>query len=105
MVGPVPLNPFRRTIIVDAGDRYYQGTFTWFPTRVSFDERPTPKNDDLPAVDSARRNERIQSILVWSRFPVWQVREAPEGVEVSLRDMRFRGVDRGGFSTTVFIPR
>ncbi|HEY0874424.1 MAG TPA: metal-dependent hydrolase [Vicinamibacterales bacterium] len=105
MVGPVPLNPFRRTIIVDAGDRYYQGSFAWLPTRLSFDDRPTPKNDHLPAVDGARQNERVQGILVWSRFPAWEVRDVPEGTEVRLRDMRFRGVDRGGFSATVLIPR
>jgi inner membrane protein len=104
MVGPVPLNPFRRSIIVDAGDRYYQGAFAWLPTRVSFDDRPTPKNDDLAAVDSARADDRVQGILVWSRFPAWEVREATEGIEVRLRDMRFRGVDRGGFSATVLIP-
>lgn len=105
MVGPAPLNPLRRTIIVDAGDRYYQGTFTWLPARVSFDHRPTYKNDTLPAVIEARRNERVQGILVWSRFPVWQIRDLGEGVEVHLRDMRFRGIERGGFSATVLVPR
>ena len=105
MVGPVPLNPFRRNIIVDAGDRYYLGAFSWLPTRVSFDDRATPKNNDLPAVDSARRNEKVQGILVWSRFPAWEVRQVPEGIEVHLHDMRFRGLDRGGFSATVLVPR
>ena len=104
MVGPVPLNPFRRNIIVDAGDRYYQGAFTWFPTGVSFDDEPTLKNEGLPAVREARLNGRVQGILVWSRFPAWEVREVGEGIEVRLRDMRFRGVDRGGFSATVLIP-
>ena len=105
MVGPVPLNPLRRTIIVDAGDRYHQGTFTWLPARVSFDDRPTMKNDTLPAVIEARKNERVQGILLWSRFPAWQTREVAEGIEVRLRDMRFRGIDRGGFSATVLVPR
>jgi hypothetical protein len=105
MVGPVPANPFRRSIIVDAGDRYYQGTFTWFPTRVSFDDRGTLKNDTLPEVDIARRDERIQGILVWSRFPAWEVREVEDGVEVNLRDMRFRGIGRGGFTATVLVHR
>jgi inner membrane protein len=105
MVGPVPANPFRRSIIVDAGDRYYQGTFTWFPTRVSFDDRGTLKNDTLPEVDIARRDERIQGILVWSRVPAWEVREVEDGVEVNLRDMRFRGIGRGGFTATVLVHR
>ena len=36
MVGPAPITPFRKSIIVDAGDRYVEGRFTWLPTSVSF---------------------------------------------------------------------
>lgn len=104
MVGPVPLNPFRRSIIIDTGDRYFTGRFEWLPARVEFDEHATLKNDWLPAVAAAREDPTIRGILVWSRFPVWQAREVPEGLEVRLRDMRFRGIDRGGFSATVIVP-
>jgi hypothetical protein len=104
MVGPVPLNPFRRTIIVDAGDRYFTGRFEWLPTRVSFDDEATLENDWLPEVAVARRDERVRGILIWSRFPVWETRAVPGGTEVRLRDMRFRGIDRGGFGATVVVP-
>jgi inner membrane protein len=103
MVGPVPLNPFHKSIIVDAGDEYYLGTFEWFPTRVSFDPTPTPKNDRLPAVAAARADPDVQGILVWSRFPAWTIRETPGGTEVQLRDMRFRGFDRGGFTARTVV--
>jgi hypothetical protein len=103
MVGPVAVNPFRKSIIVDAGDAYYQGSFEWFPSRVTFDPAPTPKNDDLPAVAAARADPRVQGILVWSRFPAWTVREIQGGTEVRLRDMRFRGIDRGGFTATTVV--
>lgn len=105
MVGPVPLNPFRRTIIVDAGDRYFTGRFDWFPTRVAFDEEATLENDWLPAVAEARQDAKVRGILIWARFPAWQTRQVPGGVEVRLRDMRFRGIDRGGFSATMTVPR
>jgi inner membrane protein len=105
MVGPVPLTPFRRTIIVDAGDRYFQGSLRWFPTRVSFERDATPKNDQLPEVAAARRDPAVRGILVWSRFPVWETREADGGREVRLRDMRFRGIDRGGFTATTVVSR
>lgn len=105
MVGPVPLNPFRRTVIIDTGDRYFRGRFDWFPARVTFGDEATLKNDWLPAVAQARQDERIRGILIWSRFPVWQTREIPGAVEVTLRDMRFRDLDRGGFSATVTVPR
>ena len=105
MVGPVPLNPLRRTVIIDAGDRYFTGRFDWLPTQVTFDEVATEKNDRLPAVAAARQDKRVRGILVWARFPAWQTREVPGGVEVRLQDMRFRGLDRGGFSATVIVPR
>jgi inner membrane protein len=105
MVGPVPLNPFRRNIIIDAGDRYFTGRFEWLPVRVAFGEEATLKNDWLRAVVHARQNARVQGIMIWARFPVWEARDVPGGTEVHLRDMRFRGLDRGGFAATVTVPR
>ena len=104
MVGPVPLNPFRRAIIVDAGDRYFEGRFTWMPTRVSFGERATLKNDWLPEITTARSDPRVRGILIWARFPFWETREVPGGTEVRIRDMRFRGIGRGGFTATTVVP-
>lgn len=103
MVGPVPVNPFRKSIIVDAGDAYFQGTFHWWPAEVTFDPTPTPKNADLPAVAAARADPDVQGILVWSRFPAWTTRSTPAGTEVRLSDMRFRGIDRGGFTATTVV--
>src|SRR4051794_18865505 len=39
MVGPIAVTPLRRSVIIDAGDRYATGVFTWFPTEVRFDPR------------------------------------------------------------------
>jgi inner membrane protein len=33
MVGPVPINPFSRAVIIDAGEYYERGSFEWWPTR------------------------------------------------------------------------
>lgn len=103
MVGPVPVNPLRKAVIVDAGDRYVTGTFTWLPRRVSFDPRPIPKNDTLPAVAAARADAKVQGILVWSRFPIWRVQDVQKGTEVTVGDLRFPGVARGGFSATAIV--
>jgi inner membrane protein len=105
MVGPVPVNPFCREIIVDAGDRYVEGAFRWMPTRVEFDDRATLKNDEQPGVERARQDPAIAGILVWSRFPAWETREVPGGLEVRLRDMRFRRISRGGFTAATIVPR
>jgi inner membrane protein len=105
MVGPVPFNPFHRAIIVDTGDRYFEGSFRWMPARATFGETATLKNDWLPEVARARGDRRVGGILVWARFPVWETRDVPAGVEVRLRDMRFRGIGRGGFTATTVVPQ
>jgi inner membrane protein len=107
MVGPVPANPFIRTVIVDAGDRYETGTLSWWPATVTFDPTAIPKNDRHPAVAAARAQSRgIQEFLVWSRFPFWRVMPAGAGAHVIAGDTRFMSrAARFEASTTVAIAR
>ena len=102
MVGPVPVTPFRRTVIVDAGDRYETGTFTAMPPRVTFDADIVRKNEDDPRVMRAREAPHIRAFLVWSRFPFWTLEPTRGGTLVSVGDMRFGG--RGGFVQRVVVP-
>lgn len=102
MVGPVPVTPLRRDIIVDAGDHYERGAFAW-PARVVFDPALVPKNDQDPRVARAREAPNVQAFLVWSRFPFWTFDPVPGGTRVTVADMRFGG--RGsGFQQTVVVP-
>ena len=90
MVGPVPINPLRKTIIVDAGDRYLRGTFAWYPRDLRFDPRDVPKNDRSPLVERARQQEPdFNAILVWSRFPYWRFEPDATTTTVLLNDLRF----------------
>jgi hypothetical protein len=90
MVGPQPLTPFTRTVIVDAGDRYETATFSWWGAAVTFDPQAVPKNDGHPAVAAARQQSQdIRDLLVWSRFPFWIVQDTRAGTRVFLADMRF----------------
>jgi inner membrane protein len=103
MVGPLPVTPLQRAVIVDAGDHYDSGTFTWWPTRVTFDAAPVPKNDARPEVASAREAPNVRAFLVWSRFPYWTLEPAPGGTRVTVADMRFMA---GGvrFSASTVVP-
>jgi inner membrane protein len=103
MVGPVPVTPFARAVIVDAGDHYQTGVFRWFPTQVTFDPVIVAKNDDDPRVVRARAAPNIRAFLVWSRFPLWTLESVQGGTRVSVSDMRFitRG---GGFTQSVVVP-
>lgn len=90
MVGPVPLTPFRRVVIVDDRDRYEVGTFNWWDQSVVFEAATLPKNDGAPEVARARgQSARVREFLVWSRFPAWTLAPVPAGTEVTVFDVRF----------------
>ncbi len=90
MVGPVPVNPFRKTIILDVGDAYLRGTFAWYPRDIRFDPARVPKNDRSPLIGRARQQEPdFDAILVWSRFPYWRIAADADGARISLNDLRF----------------
>jgi len=91
MVGPRPITPLTRDVIVDAGDRYETATFSWLGPTVTFDRGSIPKNDTLPAVRLARGTDPMRHFLTWSRFPFWIVTHTADGDEVTVGDMRFAG--------------
>ena len=99
MVGPVPITPFHRAIIVDAGDAYHVGDFRWLPARTSFDRDVMPRLDVHPAVVRAREHPDMRAVLSWARFPYYEVEPVTEGIRVTLRDMRFGS--RLGFGARV----
>jgi len=45
----------------------------------------------------------VRGFLVWSRFPYWTFDRTPEGAQVTVGDMRFRGRGRP-FVQTVTVP-
>jgi inner membrane protein len=100
MVGPVPIDPLRKQIIVDAGNHYETGELRWWPREVRFDRETTPKNDEFIMAAHSRRNPTIQAVLVWARFPYYQITSSGETALVTLRDMRF-GDRVGGVTVEV----
>lgn len=100
MVGPSFLNPLRRTIIVDAGDHYRIGHLSWWPRGVHFNPHAVPSNEDAPAAVRARADPRVRAVLVWARFPYYQLSPVEEGTRVFLGDMRFMA-RVGGISVLV----
>jgi inner membrane protein len=101
MVGPLPVWPFSRQVIVDAGDYYQTGTFSWWRRAVTFFPEKIPKNSDAPQVAAARRDDNIRAFLVWSRFPFWTIEPTPGGTLVTVSDMRFAG--RNGFAASTIV--
>jgi inner membrane protein len=105
MVGPLPLTPFTREVIVDAGDHYEAGTFSWWSTSLMMRPERIPKNSDKPEVAAARESSPdIRAFLVWSRFPFFTLKPDGPNVRVSVFDIRFAGGGRG-FAQSVLVPR
>jgi inner membrane protein len=100
MVGPAFFNPFRRTIILDAGDHYRTGRFSWWPRQVTFDDEAVPGNESVPAAVRAREDADVRAVLVWARFPFYRFSRVEGGTRVSLADLRF-GSRVGGISVVV----
>ena len=92
MVTPVAVNPFRREVFVDLGDRYERGVVTFSPLPVF---RPAgfgvAVNADDPAAKQAATTEHARQFLTWSRFPFYVVDRTPQGTVVTLNDARYAG--------------
>ena len=107
MVGPVPVTPLVRNVIIDAGDHYEVGLFTWRPRRVQFSQTVVDKHDRDPRVAVAREAPNIRAFLVWSRFPFWTFEPVAGGTRVTVGDMRFiggRGLAGRTFTQSVVVP-
>jgi inner membrane protein len=89
MVGPTFANPFSKQVIVDAGDDYETGTFTWPDGRTEWRDRRVPSRADDPAVARATGHPTIAAILIWARFPCYDVNRTGGGTRVTIRDLRF----------------
>lgn len=111
MVGPVFANPFEREVIVDAGNRYATGRFSWRSRNVTWGA-VLPKSDSGAAVAAARQTPAVRAFLVWSRFPYFRAHEEAGGTRVEVGDARFslnnplRGpLGRIRFTASALVPR
>jgi inner membrane protein len=109
MVTPVFVNPFRREVVVELGDRYEKGLL-WFEPWPHF--RPAgygvDKGFDLLEAQRALQLPRAQAYLRWSRFPFVQVlghrsrgggdNSAPPDAGVWLNDYRYSSAGPYGWS-------
>jgi inner membrane protein len=97
MVTPVVVNPFRREVVIDVGDRYEKGNF-WFDPLPHF--RPAgfgiEKGFDIPEVQEALDLPLARAYLRWSRFPFAGARGADSGVWIN--DYRYANAATYGWS-------
>lgn len=99
MVTPVFLNPLRREVFIDVGDRYERGHL-WFEPLPHF--RPAGfgvmKNLDAPDVQHLLQQPRARAFLGWARFPFVQVNPTEPLAGVWLNDYRYGSAGPYGWS-------
>ena len=99
MVSPVVVNPFKREVVVDVGDRYEKGV-VWFDPLPHFRPAGFGMGHGLtdPAVQQALDTPLARDFLVWSRFPFATVDTSTSPPRVWLNDYRYANTGPGGWS-------
>ena len=97
MVTPVVVNPFRREVVIDVGDRYEKGNL-WFDPLPHF--RPAgfgiEKGFDIAEVQEVLASPLARAYLRWSRFPFAGARGMDGGVWIN--DYRYANAATYGWS-------
>ena len=101
MVAPVPVDPFRRLIVVEDSSGYRFGTFHWLSTpRVELHNTYIPRNDRLPAALRAAATEQGRTFLHWARFPFFVVSPGADS-SVYIVDARYTLDENAGFGAVL----
>ena len=97
MVTPVIVNPFRREVVIDVGDRYEKGNL-WFDPLPHF--RPAGFGIEKGPLFSVKSNPRAQAFLRWSRFPFIQgvPHEGSSSGTIWINDYRYANAGPYGWS-------
>jgi len=109
MVSPLPLDPFRRAVVIQRDGGYELGSFDWL-ARPRYRFERTVRRDtglDAPAVRAAAAATRPGRIFLdWARFPIFDVVPAADGYEVLLADARYTLSGRARFgAVAIMVPR
>lgn len=95
---PVFANPFRREIVVQAGDEYGFGEYRWLPKpALVLDGALVSNGMKDPAVLRASEQEKVMAdFLYWSRYPFAATVRTSAGAEITLGDARFGRTPEAG---------
>ena len=107
MVSPVPVNPFRRSIVIHTRDHYLIGDYSWLSGRWTEDERTFPtlrvgmQDSD---VHHAVMQPAGRGFLSWTRYPTYSVEDTTKPSVVHLIDLRYATEPNASFGTIAIPP-
>jgi inner membrane protein len=100
MVGPVPLNPFVRDVVVETSDGYRYGEARLLPRfELALAPGSLPLLAESPVVRRATGSPELRGFMNWARFPSAEVEESTSGFTVYLLDVRYTRSRGAGFGT------
>jgi inner membrane protein len=110
MVSPLPLDPFRRSVVIQRDTVYEMGSFDWLHRPHYRREGPLIARYigvDAPAArTAAATTDQGRIFLGWARFPVYEVLRSGDGWEVLLADARYTLSGRARFgAVAIRVPR
>jgi inner membrane protein len=89
MVAPIPVDPFRRIVVIDGESAYRFGSVELWPRpRFQLGERLVPKGQGA-ASDRASATKDGQTFLSWARFPFFETDEPHNPSAVYILDARY----------------
>ena len=98
MAGPLPLDPWRRDVIVGLADRYEFLVVDLRNGEISAGGSTLRRGDEHPAVAVALSNPEVRGFRTWMRYPSFDVAETATGVHVLMRDVRYAREGERGFA-------
>ena len=103
MLAPVPVNPFRRSVVLVTRGGYRRGTFRWTASpHLTLDPGLVARGLGSPAAKAAAASPEGAAFLGWSRFPAAVIPPGEPSV-VRLYDLRYAGPEGGWASVDVAV--
>ena len=105
MVGPVPVNPFRREVVREVGEAYEMGALTVGATLVYSPRTTIDRGRSAPGVATASLTPDGAKFLTWARFPYFRADLVGDSIRVRMSDARYADeMGRGWASVVVTVP-
>lgn len=101
MVGPTPLVPWQREVILDDGLEYRFGHYSLFGSVRMTDFTITKGDTADPTIAAARAAPEARGFLNWARFPFYRIESAGPERRVRIADARYVGPNGAGWASVL----